>query len=80
MRACGEAAISRWPPRTALGATVPSGDRALPVQHVRPVYQAPSTPELEPIQVTPGPTHCSLFGPQSSISMTMREPSEVQWL
>ncbi|QIP68544.1 hypothetical protein EZV63_00615 [Streptomyces sp. VN1] len=49
-------------------------------QQVRPVYHAPSTPEAEPIQVTPGPTHCSLLGPQSSISMTMCEPSEVQWL
>ncbi|QES41478.1 hypothetical protein DEJ49_11035 [Streptomyces venezuelae] len=49
-------------------------------QQVRPVYQAPSTSEAEPIQVTPGPTHCSLLGPQSSISITMREPSLVQWL
>lgn len=44
------------------------------------MYQAPSMSELDPIQVTPGTTHRSLLGPQSSISMTMCEPSEVQWL
>ncbi|TXR99653.1 hypothetical protein EAO73_27060 [Streptomyces sp. col6] len=49
-------------------------------QQVRPVYQAPSMSELEPSQVTPGTTHRSLLGPQSSTSMTMCEPSEVQWL
>ncbi|CAM5497625.1 hypothetical protein SALBM135S_06364 [Streptomyces alboniger] len=49
-------------------------------QQVRPTYQAPSTSPASPIQVTPGPTHMVLLGPQSSISMTIREPSFVQWL
>ncbi|QEU94538.1 hypothetical protein CP970_29830 [Streptomyces kanamyceticus] len=62
------------------GPAVMRGCRGSADQQRRPVYQAPLTSDAEPIQVTPGPTHCSEFGPQSSISITMCEPSLVQWL